>query len=386
LSNMFFSGHSKRYKKICKICGEEKIIADILGVCRDCIINNFSSARKYIKRAHAISREYYGLPPSPPKEGKLVCNICANICRFERDNTISYCGLRWSKNGMIRQLSDANHAVMYPYLDPHVTNCCASWFCPAGTGLGYPEYATRNGPEFGYYNLAVFFYGCNFNCLFCQNAEHKNVREGKIYDLNEFVDIVISNEKITCICYFGGSPEPHLPFTIRANKTILESLPKKRILRICYEWNGAGNSVLVLKAAEQIAVSGGIIKFDLKTPKNSPLSIALSGVPNGQTYKNFEKIYYKFWEETKIPILTATTLIVPGYITPDDVEEIAKFVAELNPDIPYSLLVFHPDWMMRDLPISPTKLVYECENVAKKYLNRVHVGNKFLLSMAPEKL
>lgn len=386
MSDMLFYRHVGRYRKVCKICGEEKVIAEILGVCRDCIIDNFSIAKKYIERAHTASREYYGLPPSPPREGKLVCNLCANMCKFKTNNTISYCGLRWSKGGIIKQLADAKHAVMYPYLDPHVTNCCASWFCPAGTGLGYPDYAARNGPEYGYYNLAVFFYGCNFNCLFCQNAEHKNVREGRIYEISEFVDIVVNNEKITCICYFGGSPEPHLPFTLRANKTILDSIPEKRVLRICYEWNGAGNSVLVLNAAEYVAKSGGVIKFDLKAPRGSPLALTLSGVPNEQTYRNFEKIYHQFWRDTKVPILTATTLIVPGYITPKDVEEIAKFLADLSPDIPYSLLVFHPDWVMRDLPISPVKLVYECERVAREYLNKVHVGNKFLLGMAPEKL
>ena len=120
---------------------------------------------------------------------------------------------------------------------------------------------------------------------------------------------------------------------------------ENRVLRICYEWNGAGNPALVRKAGEQTLITGGIIKFDLKAPPESPLAIALSGVPNGQVYKNFEMLFHEYWYDSKIPILTATTLLVPGYITPDDVEEIAKFLAELDPEIPYSLLIFHPDWM-----------------------------------------
>jgi len=28
---------------------------------------------------------------------------------------------------------------------------------------------TPRGPEYGFYNLAVFYGTCNFNCLFCQN-------------------------------------------------------------------------------------------------------------------------------------------------------------------------------------------------------------------------
>jgi len=356
-----------RYRrKKCKVCGEEKPISEILGVCRECIIERFDEAWPYIMNAHMESREPYGLPYPPPENGKIICNLCSNMCALG-NSEISFCGIRWTKNNKLCSLASANQAVAYIYLDPHVTNCCASWFCPAGTGLGYPEYAVRPGPERGYYNLAVFFYGCNFNCLFCQNAEHKNIREGPIITVEKFVNIVMENPRITCICYFGGSPEPHLPFTIRANREIIER-KGGRIIRLCYEWNGAGNPKLVKKAGD------------------SKISIALSGVPNRQTYKNFEMLYHEYWDEAKIPIITATTLLVPGYITPDDIEEIARYIAELNPEIPYSLLIFHPDWKMRDLPITPRKIVYEAEKRARKYLKNVHIGNKFLLATAPENL
>ena len=381
---MWFLSKESSSRKTCAICGQQKPLSQILGICRDCILNDFETAKKYIIDAHRKSREPYGLPYPPPTDGKTTCNLCSNMCSLS-DGDVSFCGIKWFKDGKLYSLANGDRAVMHPYLDPHVTNCCANWFCPAGTGLGYPEYAVRPGPEYGYYNLAVFFYGCNFNCLFCQNSEHKEVRKGTIITRTNFVRYVLSNSKITCICYFGGSPEPHLPFTIRANKDIIEE-KGDRIIRICYEWNGAGNNALVKKIGEQVLATGGIIKFDLKAPKGSKLSIALSGVPNDDVYKNFETLYHNFWGETPIPIVTATTLLVPGYIMPEDVEEIAKFISELDPNIPYSLLIFHPDWMMRDLPITPRKIVAECEKVARKYLKNVHVGNKFLLGVAPEDL
>jgi pyruvate formate lyase activating enzyme len=55
------------------------------------------------------------------------------------------------------------------YHDPLPTNCVADWVCSAGTGAGYPKYAHCPGPEYGYDNLAIFFHGCSFNCLYCQN-------------------------------------------------------------------------------------------------------------------------------------------------------------------------------------------------------------------------
>ena len=375
---------NKPKKKTCAICGEEKTISEILSVCRECIINRFEEAKDYILNAHKKVRAIYSLPYPPPKGGDIRCTLCSNNCEL-KENEVGFCGLRWVKENKLQSYVSPKRALAHIYLDPHVTNCCAAWFCPAGTGLGYPKYAVRNGAEYGYYNLAVFFYGCNFNCLFCQNWEHKDTKQAPIVEAQQFIDTVLRNERITCICYFGGSPEPHLPFILRVNREIIER-KGNRIIRICYEWNGAGNTALVRKAAEAALQTGGIIKFDLKTPPESPLSYALCGVDNKQVYHNFETIYREFWSEAEIPILTATTLLVPGYIMPEDVEEIAKFIASLNPEIPYSLLIFHPDWMMNDLPITPRRIVKEAEKRAKKHLKNVNVGNKFLLSIAPEDL
>jgi pyruvate formate lyase activating enzyme len=187
--------------------------------------------------------------------------------------------------------------------------------------------------------------------------------------MSEFVEQVKFNKKIKCICYFGGSPEPQLPFALKASKNVLE----EREVRICWEWNGCGSTNLVEEAAELSFKSGGIIKFDLKA-FDPNLSIALSGVSNERAYKNFEDIASRYKE-----IITATTLLVPNYVDKEEVKGIARFIAGIDPDIPYSLLVFHPDFCMSDMPITPRRQVEECYNVAKRYLNRVNIGNRYLL-------
>jgi pyruvate formate lyase activating enzyme len=84
-------------------------------------------------------------------------------------------------------------------------------------------------------------------------------------------------------------------------------------------------------------------------------------------------------EFPKKDLLTATTLLVPGYVESDEVEQIARFIASVNPDIPYSLLAFHPDFQMRDLPVTTRKSAEKCYTVAKQYMKRVHIGNQHLL-------
>lgn len=291
-----------------------------------------------------------------------------------------YCGLRWNDGGL-KTLSTPDEGLYYSYLDPHVTNCCAAWFCPAGTGAGYPKYAYRDGPEWGYSNLAVFFYGCNFNCLFCQNPSHKNLSGLRSKPASAIAEAVRRNRRISCICYFGGDPDPQLPFAIRASKMALEARRDKP-LRICFEWNGCGSERMVLRAAELALESGGNVKFDLKcyTPT---LSLALSGVQNRRAYKNFRRIAEGLYSERReLPVLTATTLLVPGYVDAYEVGAIAEFIADLDPLIPYSLLIFHPDYHMMDLPTTPIKQVIECYRAAKSRLERVHVGNLHLIGVS----
>ncbi|MHC1586532.1 MAG: radical SAM protein [Candidatus Hecatellaceae archaeon] len=366
----------------CRLCGKtSRLISQSLKLCVDCIRRYPEKAEPFILEAHRKVRERYGLPAVPPKtSGGIPCNLCANECKLG-DGEKGYCGLRVNRGGRMVTPFGKNEALLYAYKDPHVTNCCAAYFCPAGTGLGYPSFAVKPGPEYGYANLAVFFYGCNFNCLFCQNWSHKDIGGQHPISLERLAKKVLEDQSYTCICYFGGSPEPQLPFAIEFSRRIREEAPN-RIMRICFEWNGCGNPHLVRQCAELAFESGGIIKFDLKA-FSPELSLALSGVPNKRAYENFEAIYHEFYEERKeVPILTATTLLVPGYVDEFEVEAIARFLAGLNPEIPYSLLVFHPDFEMADLPITPREQVERCFQAAKRHLSHVHIGNLHLLSLA----
>ena len=368
-------------RKVCKICGiEDEGITNSLEVCVNCIRNRLDETSQLMIKTHGSSRKFYGLEATPPKTTSgIKCNLCANECIIGEGEK-GFCGLRKVRERKLISLTDANKGVIHSYKDPHITNCCAAWFCSGGTGVGHPKYSYSDGkPEYNYSNLAVFLYGCNFDCLFCQNSSHKNIEESEIIESNEFVNKVLSDKKYSCICYFGGSPEPQLPFVNNVSRKIIEAKESNRIIRICYEWNGCGNPSLVKDAAETSMMSGGNMKFDLKC-FDPALSTALSGVSNERAYKNFEMIARDFYEKrSDLPILTATTLLVPHYVDVDEVDSIARFIAELNPEIPYSLLIFHPDYFMSDMPITPKKQVSECFKAATRYLKNVHIGNVHLL-------
>ena len=374
--------------KKCKICGlKDEKISKVLSLCVNCIREKPEKVHDLIIDSHKYVRKFHGLEASPPKTAEgLSCELCANECVIGEGEK-GFCGLRKVVGGRISTFASSENGILHSYSESHVTNCCASWFCPGGTGKGYPSYAYRDKePEYGYVSLAVFMYGCNFNCLFCQNSSHKNIKEGKIVSSADLANKVLSNNRCSCVCYFGGSPEPQLPFVITTSKKIMESISAKRILRICFEWNGCGKPELVKEAAQISLESGGNMKFDLKS-FDPTLSLALSGVINKTAYDNFEMIAKEFYEKRNdLPLLTATTLLVPHYVDATEVESISKFISEINDEIPYSLLIFHPDYFMSDLPITPRKQVEECMEVAKKYLKNVHLGNAHLLGLSEENL
>lgn len=85
-------------------------------------------------------------------------------------------------------------------------------------------------------------------------------------------------------------------------------------------------------------------------------------------------------EKTFAPFLVVSTLLVPGYVDKHEVSQIARFMASLDPGIPYSLLAFAPQFMMSDLPVTSRRHAWECLAEAKAQgLKRVRIGNVHLL-------
>ncbi|MFQ5722688.1 MAG: radical SAM protein, partial [Candidatus Aminicenantales bacterium] len=319
----------------------------------------------------------FNLCPFPPQDEEgLSCNYCFNQCRIGRGKT-GFCGLRKNQNG--RRLNPSPQEGYFSwYYDPLPTNCVADWVCPGGTGAGYPAYSYSQGPEYGFKNLAVFYYGCPFNCLFCQNWQHKRLSQGLKPNSSEELTRHI-DDQTSCVCFFGGDPTPQLPHSIFTSRLALAQ-KKKKILRFCWETNGTMNSRLLEKILAIALESGGCVKFDLKA-FNPQLNMALCGRSNQQTLKNFELAAQWAFKRKEPPLLIASTLLVPGYINAEEVGLIAKFIAALNPEIPYSLLAFHPHFYFRDLPYTSRHQARKCRQAALEAgLKRVRIGNIHLLS------
>lgn len=361
----------------CVFCKDSSpFIAQTLGVCLPCIRKRPDEALAHAKKAHQLSRAIFRLPAAPPRDPQgILCKICVNECRIPEKGT-GYCGLRRNEEGKIRDVS-ARQGKLNWYHDPLPTNCVGDWVCAGGTGAGYPQYAHGQGPEYGFRNLAVFFQACSFNCLYCQNWQFK--KETLTNLIRPVEDLVAAvDETTSCICYFGGDPVPQLPFSLQA-ASLARDRKKGEILRVCWETNGSMHENLLDDILAMALLSGGCIKFDLKAWDEN-LHKILTGITNKRTLENFARAGEKIAQRPSPPLLIASTLLVPGYIDVEEVRKIARFIASINPALPYSLLAFFPHFQMSDLPFTSKTLAENCRSVAQEEgLDNVRLGNTHLL-------
>lgn len=357
---------------------DSRLISSPLELCAGCIRSHFEEVKPHIDQVHARVRGRFGLPAQPPQdEAGLLCPLCANQCRIVEGGR-GYCGVRHNRE---RKLLGGRpgEGLFSSYYDPLPTNCVGAWVCPAGTDCGYPL-SSGSRRERGYKNLAVFFEACTFNCLFCQNWHYREESTQPGHLGSEAIADRV-DEQTACVCYFGGDPTPQMLYALKASKVALDKNPEKG-LRICWETNGSMNPKLLEKAVEISLRSGGNVKFDLKA-KDERLHYALCGVSNHQTLDNFARLAEWSEKRPEPPLLIASTLLVPGYVEEQEVSQIARFIASLDPEIPYSLLGFYPHFFMKDLPTTSRSHAERCLTAAHEAgLNRVKVGNVHLLGNA----
>lgn len=350
----------------CRICGRtSRPIASALEVCGPCIRSRPGEAEPFIREAHRKSRTPFDLPPEPPRDSHgAKCTLCVNACSIP-EGAIGYCGLRKNEGGKLLHLGGTPEAGWVDwYFDPLPTNCVADWVC-------------EGRHEAGCNNLAVFYEACTFDCLFCQNwnfrEKQKRPNVASAEELAAEVD-----PRTACICYFGGDPAAQLPHAIRTSEIAMERAGEGG-LRVCWETNGSMHPALLEKMGELSMASGGCVKFDLKA-WDETLHKALTGVTNRRTLENFKRLAARIAERSEPPLLVASTLLVPGYVDGEEVGNIARLIASLDPDIPYSLLAFHPQFFMSDLPTTSREQANACLAAAHGAgLTRVRIGNVHLL-------
>jgi len=193
-------------------------------------------------------------------------------------------------------------------------------------------------------SMSVTLLGCCYRCLHCNAYRISQYPDplwwyGRSLTPRELVDEILCHLKevkgicVDKISFTGGDPAIHLPFIEEVADVVRErDLP----LGIGIATGGFSTP----EAMERIASLCSSITLEIKA-FDDHVHRALTGAPAGPVLRN--AAYLAQCAPEKIRVFR--TVAIPG-ITDRQIPAIAAYIADLNPDIPYRLIGFRPNFIL----------------------------------------
>jgi pyruvate formate lyase activating enzyme len=272
------------------------------------------------------------------KANKLQCQACNHRCIIAKGKT-GICGVRQNKNNKLDLLVYGKLSAMQ--VDP-IEKKPLFHFLP-GTNT-----------------FSISTVGCNFKCSFCQNYHLSQTQEfGHLHEVTP-EQIVEKALRTGCesISYTYNEPTIWIEFVHDVAK-----LAQKKGLKNILVTNG----YFTKETVEYVGKYIDAMNIDLKAFTNEfyqkNCGAKLQPVLDTIKLVHKKKIH-----------LEITTLVIPGE-NDKDFEQIAKFIASINKNIPWHVSRFFPMYHMLDKSPTPVETLKTAEKIGKKYLKYVHVGN-----------
>lgn len=278
--------------------------------------------------------------------GKRVeCYLCSHFCQIA-DGKFGICGVRQNKEGKL--YTHVFGEVIAAHVDP-IEKKPLYHFLPGST------------------SFSIATIGCNFRCPFCQNwqisqASKRDEESPGGYRLTP-EEIVSQAQAHHCLSISYTYTEPTIFFEYAYETS---KLAKEAGLANNFVTNGYMSS----EALETIKPYLDACNVDLKSFR--------------------EEFYKKICRAHLSPVLDSirlmkklgiwvevTTLIVPGLNdSPQELKQIAHFLSNLDPDIPWHISRFHPDYKYTDSRATPLETLRQAYSIGKKAgLNYIYIGN-----------
>jgi len=207
--------------------------------------------------------------------------------------------------------------------------------------------------------LSIGFVGCSFHCPFCQNHHIANDTSYPCETLRpeDLVELGVDRHSFG-IAYTYSEPLVHLEYILDS-----ASLARSRGLKNVLVSNGYINP----EPAEQLISLMDAANIDFKTNNPEFYREEIGG--------KLEEIKRFITQAYDRLYLEVTTLVIPTKNdSPAEIEAIASFLAELDPDIPYHLSAYYPAYKYTIAPTPPSTL-HRLADVARRHLSYVYLGN-----------
>ncbi len=273
---------------------------------------------------------------------KIPCELCFHHCELEEGQT-GFCRARGNRGGTIVPLNYGKLTSLA--LDP-IEKKPLRRFHP------------------GSMILSMGSFGCNLRCPFCQNHEISMAGDGGIQTVE------VSPEQLA-----DKAMELRLQGNIGVAYTYNEPLVGYEYVRDCA-------ALIHERGMVNVLVTNGTIEeapFRALLPLIDATNIDLKGFTPAWYQKlggDLETVKRSIALAAERCHVEVTTLLVPG--ENDSVEEIrdlARWLASVNPEIPLHLSRFFPRYRMTDRPPTPVESVYALAETAREHLTYVYTGN-----------
>ena len=282
----------------------------------------------------------------PQNDRDVKCNLCNHRCLI-RDGRRGICGVRENRSGKLKTLVYGK--VIAQHIDPIEKK---------------PLYHLLPGSLS--YSIATV--GCNFKCLFCQNADIAQLpsdRGGMIIG-NSCTpeDVVAGAIKGHCksIAYTYTEPTVFFEFAYDTAKIAHES----GILNVFVT-----NGYMTAEALQMISPYLDAANVDLKAYDESFYK-KYCGAKLAHVKKTLEMM------KSQGVFVEVTTLIVPG-INDDETQlkALARFlVKSLGAETPWHISRFHPAYKLTDRPVTPVSTLVKARDIGMACgLKYVYLGN-----------
>lgn len=272
-------------------------------------------------------------------DGEIACRLCPQRCRIAAGKS-GFCKTRINRDGKLEVRNFGR--VSSIGLDPIEKKPLYHYF------PGKPI-------------LSVGTIGCNLACRFCQNwhisREEAPTRLITPAELADMAEKSHEAEDNIGVAYTYSEPGVWYEFLRETMPLIRERGLKNVMVTNAFLEPEPWRDLLKWTDAANIDLKGFDADFYRRycSGKHEPV---LSNI-----------------KEAAGVHLELTTLLIPGANDrPDQIEKMARWIAEIDPEIPWHLSRYFPNYRMT-IPATPIATMEEALDVAKKYLKYVYLGN-----------
>lgn len=268
---------------------------------------------------------------------KVMCNLCPHNCVIS-EGEFGKCRVRQNQEGILIAMS-------YGKISSYGID-------PVEKKPLYHFYPGKKIVSFG-------SFGCNLSCKFCQNHEISQwIGEGIQITPQDLISK--SLEIPDSIGIAATYNEPSIQFEFLMDLFELNAKLKKKNVMV-------SNGYIEMSPLSELAMVVDAFNIDLKGYTND----FYKGVCGGTLEPVLRTIDYLYDRSH----LEMTFLLIHGLNDKaDEMEDMFRRIGSISKEIPLHISRYFPNYKM-DLPSTSYEAVLKAQELAKRYLNHVYVGN-----------